>query len=58
MSVCIEPIAPAEKGELTKLYCPRCSERVRGVALLKGSTVDGLTFTCKRCRIVYGVKTK
>ena len=58
MSLLVTPIAPAERGDITKIVCPGCGERVRGVALLKGSVVKGLTFTCKRCRVTHGVETK
>ena len=58
MSLLVTPIPPTTKGDMTKIACPCCGERVRGVALLKGSVVQGLTFTCKRCRSTNSVETK
>lgn len=48
----------AEKGEVTRLFCRECGEKLRGVALQKGSSIKGLTFVCKRCRKVNAVETK
>ncbi len=48
MSVRIEPCE--KTGEITKLICPDCGEKVKGVVLLKGSFIDGLAFRCGRCR--------
>jgi len=48
----------ADKGEVTRLFCRECGEKLRGVALQKGSSIKGLTFVCKRCRKVNAVETK
>ena len=51
-------ITPCEKQEITKIVCPMCKERVRQVGLLKGSKIDGLTFSCKRCDNLWKVKSE
>ena len=51
-------ITPAQKSDVTRIICPECGEKVRGVGLLKDSSVRGLTFTCKRCRALWHVETK
>lgn len=51
-------IFPAQPGEITRIICPECGEKVRGVGLLKNSNVTGLTFTCKRCRNLWRVESK
>lgn len=50
-------IIPAEKSEVTHLVCPHCKDRVPRVGLKKDSAVDGLTWTCRRCGMLWGVKT-
>lgn len=50
-------IIPAEKSEITHITCPHCKDKVPRVGLKKGSTVDGLTFTCRRCGMLWEVKT-
>ena len=50
-------ITPTKPDDITRLVCPQCGEKVRGVGLLKGSSVSGLTFTCKRCRHLWQVTT-
>ena len=42
-------VRKAPYAEITKIVCPECGERVRGVGLLKNSKIEGLTFRCKRC---------
>ena len=49
---------PTEKQEITRLHCPACAEKVRGIGLLKGSHIEGLTFKCKRCGKFFSVKTE
>lgn len=51
-------ITPTKPDDITRLICPQCGEKVRGVGLLKESSVRGLTFTCKRCRALWHVETK
>lgn len=55
MALTITPAKPSK--EITRLECPACREKVRGVGLLRDSLVDGLTFTCKRCRALWHIKT-
>ena len=50
-------IKPAEKSEITRLVCPHCKERVARVGLKKDSTVDGLTWVCRRCGMLWEAKT-
>ena len=50
-------ITPCEKQDVTRLVCPACKEKVRGVGLLKGSAVSGLSFSCKRCHERWRVET-
>lgn len=51
-------IIPAEKQEITRIVCPACKEKIRGVGLLKESRIDGLTFKCNRCRNLWSVKSE
>ena len=51
-------VVPAKKEEVTKIICPDCGEKVKGVGLLKGSRVDGLVFRCKKCGAYKEVKSK
>jgi transposase-like protein len=50
-------IIPAEKSEVTHLVCPHCKDKVPRVGLKKDSVVDGLTWTCRRCGMLWEVKT-
>jgi hypothetical protein len=51
-------ITPTSKSNVTKLACPDCKEYVRGVGIEKGSTINGLILTCKRCKRDWSVVTK
>lgn len=51
-------IVPADKSIVTKLVCPECKESVRGVGIEKGSTINGLLFTCRGCKHRWRVETK
>jgi transposase-like protein len=51
-------IIPAEASEVTRLKCPECKEKVPYVGIKKDSQVDGLSFTCKRCKKLWAVKTE
>jgi DNA-directed RNA polymerase subunit RPC12/RpoP len=42
-------IHPTEGADITKIICPHCNERVRGVGVKKDSFIVGLTFKCRRC---------
>lgn len=58
MSICISPTAKrSEKGEITRIICPVCGEKVRSVGLLKDSRVDGLVFRCRGCGEFMSVTT-
>lgn len=59
MSVLIMPgERKTVKSEITKITCPECGEKLRGVGLEKDSRVDGLVFRCKRCGAYWAVKTQ
>lgn len=45
------------RTEVTKLVCPECGEKVKQIGLRKDSTIDGLSFKCKRCGEYFEVKT-
>lgn len=47
-----------DRKDITKLVCPDCAERVKGVGLLKDSRVDGLTFKCKKCGTAWIITTE
>ena len=58
MSICVHPSdRRLDKGEITRIICPDCGERVRNVVLLKNSHVDGLEFRCHRCGAFMSVST-
>lgn len=58
MSICVQPTERrSDKGEITRIKCPYCGERVHGVGLLKNSHVDGLVFRCHRCGAFMSVST-
>ena len=46
-----------EKSGFTKIVCPDCGEKVRGIGLEKDSKVEGLVFRCKKCGAYKAVKT-
>ena len=48
-------IIPAEGANITKIICPYCNERVRGVGIKKESHIVGLTFKCRRCSRLWEV---
>lgn len=50
-------IKPTDTKDFTKLKCPACDQRVKGVGLLKDSKVDGVTFICAQCRRTWVIKT-
>lgn len=51
-------ITPTERQEITKIVCPDCKEKVKGVGLLKDSKIDGLTFKCNRCKKLWSIKSE
>lgn len=42
-------IKPAGEVEITHLKCPLCRLKVPRVGIKKGSTIDGLFWSCRRC---------
>ncbi len=48
-------IIPTEGADITKIICPHCNERVRGVGIRKGGVISGLTFKCRRCSMLWAV---
>jgi predicted RNA-binding Zn-ribbon protein involved in translation (DUF1610 family) len=51
-------IFPAEPQEVTSLECPACKQRVARIKLCKDSVIEGLTFKCKRCGRLWGVRAE
>lgn len=49
-------ITPGKREEVTKIACPGCGERLRGVGIPKGSRIDTLSFICRRCGAPWSVK--
>lgn len=47
-----------ERKDITKIVCPDCCERVKGVGVLKESKIEGLTFKCKKCGSTWEIKTE
>lgn len=50
-------IEPTIEQSVTRITCPICKRNVKGIGLLKGSVVDGLTFKCSRCNRFWIVKS-
>ena len=50
-------IVQTEQSEITKLVCPKCSEKVPRVGLTKNSKIQGLTFKCRKCGTLWSVST-
>lgn len=51
-------IKRTDRKDITKIVCPGCGERVRGVGVLKESRIEGLTFKCKRCHSAWEITTE
>lgn len=51
-------ITPVQRQEITKIVCPDCGEKLKGIGLLKDSKIEGLAFRCRRCGAYKAVKTK
>lgn len=51
-------ITPAVNTAITKIVCPACGERAARIGLLPGSKVEGLTFKCRKCALLWEVKSK
>lgn len=59
MPISITPFErKTEKNEITKIVCPECGEKLKGVVLLKDSKIEGLAFRCKKCGTYLTVKTE
>ncbi len=52
----IKPIGVVQ--QITKIVCPKCNEKVPRVGLLKESRIEGLTFRCKKCGLLWELKTE
>lgn len=51
-------IKPTDTAEITKLVCPHCNEKLPRIGLRKGSKIEGLTFRCRRCGLLWEVTTE
>lgn len=51
-------IKRCDRKDFTKIVCPDCGARVKGVGLLKDSKIDGLSIVCDRCKEIWTVKTE
>lgn len=51
-------ITPAKEEDVTKLTCPGCRERFPRIGIKKDSKIEGLTFRCRRCHVLWELKTK
>lgn len=51
-------IKRSDRKDFTKIECPDCGERLKGVGVLKDSKIEGLTFQCKKCASSWTVKTE
>ena len=50
-------IKPTSTKDFTKIKCPKCNQRVKGIGVLKESKIDGLTFVCNTCKSTWEIKT-
>ena len=50
-------VTSAQRQEVTRIVCPVCGERVKGVGLVRNSEVRGLTFRCARCGGLWEVRS-
>ena len=50
-------IIPTEKTDVTKLVCPACGEKVKGVGLKPNSRTQGFSFKCRRCGELWEVNS-
>ncbi|MCD8309483.1 MAG: phage terminase large subunit family protein [Clostridia bacterium] len=51
-------ITPIKETNVTHIACPHCGERLPRIGLLKDSKIEGLTFKCRKCGMLWSVKTK
>ena len=47
-----------ERKDITKLVCPDCRKKIKGVGLLKESKIDGLAIKCPKCGSPWELKTE
>lgn len=50
-------IEPTQRGDVGRIACPECGEKVKYVAIEKDSNISGLTFRCRRCGRFFSVRT-
>ena len=50
-------IIPANESEITRVVCPHCKERVARIGIKKESCINGLTFRCRRCGMLWELQT-
>ena len=43
---------------IKKICCTFCGERIHGLGLHDGATVDGVSYRCKRCSKVLEIKVE
>ena len=51
-------ITKAEECVITKIICPYCKEKVPRIGIKKDSKISGLTFKCRKCGLLWEVKTE
>lgn len=51
-------IVETDRSDVVRIACPECGERVRGIGLLRDSTIHGLTFKCKRCGKLWAIESE
>lgn len=51
-------IMPTTEQPITRIVCPSCKEKVKGVGILPGCEIDGLTFKCKRCNRLWVIRNE
>lgn len=50
-------IKPAERESISRVVCPECGDKLRGVGLSRESRISGLSFQCHRCGKLWAVET-
>ncbi len=50
-------IKPAERASITRIVCPECGDKLRGVGLSKESSISGLSFKCHKCEKLWQVES-
>lgn len=51
-------IRAADEGDIKRLTCPVCGEKVKYVGVARDSKIHGLTFRCKKCHSLWAVETE